>query len=215
MVCSVLEKTSRLLSVGQSYFQSTPQLLRRSENMIRSIGSGLRQLSSIHHRNVALSSSVFRAPASYFSSEVEAAASAVPDQTVDAEVIKQAEEALKQSEQNIHLDQLGRTYATGRRKTSVARVWVSRGTGLCVVNGKSFLEYFQPAQRGFAIEPFNASKTSCLYDVMCTVEGGGISGRLIIMTLPTFIQMLADSNACSALLLQAKPEPSVWALPEH
>ena len=145
--------------------------------MIRSIGSGLRQLSSIHHRNVALSSSAFRAPASYFSSEVEAAASAVPDQTVDAGAIKQAEEALKQSEQNIHLDQLGRTYATGRRKTSVARVWVSRGTGLCFVNGKSFLEYFQPAQRGFAIEPFNASKTSCLYDVMCTVEGGGISGQ--------------------------------------
>jgi small subunit ribosomal protein S9 len=74
------------------------------------------------------------------------------------------------------LDAFGRAYATGRRKTSVARVWVKEGSGQFVVNHKSFVEYFQPIQRQHCTEPFSVSGTSCLYDVFCTVKGGGISG---------------------------------------
>ena len=76
------------------------------------------------------------------------------------------------------LDALGRAYATGRRKTSVARVWIKEGSGQFVVNDKSFVEYFQPIQRQHCTEPFSVSNTSCMYDVFCTVKGGGISGRL-------------------------------------
>ncbi len=74
------------------------------------------------------------------------------------------------------LDSLGRAYATGRRKTSVARVWLKEGSGEFVVNDKNVAEYFQPIQRQHCTEPFAVSNTSCMYDVFCTVKGGGISG---------------------------------------
>ena len=45
------------------------------------------------------------------------------------------------------IDEFGRAYGTGRRKTSVARVWIKEGSGLFVVNDKNLLEYFQPIQR--------------------------------------------------------------------
>lgn len=77
-----------------------------------------------------------------------------------------------------NLDDFGRAYATGRRKTSVARVWLKEGSGQFTVNGKNFIEYFQPMQRQDITQPFAVSKTSCLYDVFCTVKGGGISGTL-------------------------------------
>jgi hypothetical protein len=76
------------------------------------------------------------------------------------------------------LDELGRSYATGRRKTSVARVWLKEGSGQFTVNGKNFIDYFQPMQRQEITQPFAASKTSCLFDVFCTVKGGGISGAV-------------------------------------
>lgn len=75
------------------------------------------------------------------------------------------------------LDEFGRAYATGRRKTSVARVWIKEGSGQFVVNDKSFLDYFQPIQREHALGAFVASKTAGLFDTFCTVKGGGISGQ--------------------------------------
>lgn len=74
------------------------------------------------------------------------------------------------------LDRFGRVYATGRRKTSVARVWLKEGCGQLIVNSKTFVDYFQPEPRMEAILPFKASKTACFFDVWCTVKGGGISG---------------------------------------
>ena len=75
------------------------------------------------------------------------------------------------------LDEFGRAYATGRRKTSVARVWIKEGSGQFVVNDKSLLDYFQPIQREHALGAFVASKTAGLFDTFCTVKGGGISGQ--------------------------------------
>lgn len=74
------------------------------------------------------------------------------------------------------LDAFGRAYATGRRKTSVARVWLKEGSGQVVVNDANVSEYFQPLQRLHCLEPFTSSNTSGLFDVWCTVKGGGISG---------------------------------------
>ena len=72
---------------------------------------------------------------------------------------------------------VGGVYATGRRKTSVARVWIKEGSGQFIVNGKNIIDFFQPIQREHTIEPFLVSNTSGLFDVWCTVKGGGISGQ--------------------------------------
>lgn len=74
------------------------------------------------------------------------------------------------------MDSLGRVYATGRRKSSVARVWVSEGSGQFIVNRMNVIDYFNPMQREHSIEPFTVTKTAGLFDVWCTVKGGGMSG---------------------------------------
>ena len=75
------------------------------------------------------------------------------------------------------IDDQGRSYATGRRKTSVARVWVKEGSGQIVVNDKKLVNYFQTIQREHILSAFLASGSAGLYDVWCTVKGGGISGQ--------------------------------------
>lgn len=69
-------------------------------------------------------------------------------------------------------------YGTGRRKTSVARVWVKAGSGKIVVNKKMLEEYFPRQAHGkLVLGPMAATKTLGQYDVNCTVEGGGLSGQ--------------------------------------
>ncbi len=76
------------------------------------------------------------------------------------------------------VDSLGRSYATGRRKDSVARVWIKPGRGVITVNGREFENYFaRPVLRMVINQPFAASKTEGQYDVFCTVSGGGLSGQ--------------------------------------
>lgn len=74
------------------------------------------------------------------------------------------------------IDHLGRAYGTGKRKTSIARVWIKDGSGVFIVNDKRFVDYFQSMQRESCLESFIASKTAGLFDVWCTVKGGGVSG---------------------------------------
>lgn len=69
-------------------------------------------------------------------------------------------------------------YATGRRKTATARVWISPGTGKIIVNGKEIDAYLaRPVLRMHVNQPFAATKTAGLYDVWCTVKGSGLSGQ--------------------------------------
>lgn len=76
------------------------------------------------------------------------------------------------------LDQLGRAYGTGRRKDSVARVWIKPGNGTVTINGRKFEEYFpRSAHRILLLQPFSETKTLKQFDVMCTAKGGGISGQ--------------------------------------
>ena len=75
------------------------------------------------------------------------------------------------------IDDLGRSYGTGRRKTSVARVWIKDGSGQFIVNDKQFIDVFQPVQREHILEAFLASNTAGLFDIWCTVKGGGINGQ--------------------------------------
>ena len=75
-------------------------------------------------------------------------------------------------------DALGRSYATGRRKESVARVWIRPGKGEIVVNGKKVVQYFaRPVLRMLLTQPFLVSDRYNQFDVFCTVNGGGLSGQ--------------------------------------
>jgi small subunit ribosomal protein S9 len=75
-------------------------------------------------------------------------------------------------------DALGRSYATGRRKDAVARVWIKPGSGKVVVNGKPINAYFaRPVLQMILKQPFTVSGTEDQFDVMATVKGGGLSGQ--------------------------------------
>ena len=75
-------------------------------------------------------------------------------------------------------DALGRSYATGRRKDAVARVWVRPGRGDILVNGKKVGQYFaRPVLRMLITQPFLVADRYNQFDVYCTVKGGGLSGQ--------------------------------------
>jgi small subunit ribosomal protein S9 len=76
------------------------------------------------------------------------------------------------------LDSKGRAYGTGRRKDAIAKVYVSRGSGKVVVNGRDILQYFaRGTQRLIINQPFELSSRVGQFDVMCIVLGGGLSGQ--------------------------------------
>ena len=70
------------------------------------------------------------------------------------------------------------TYGTGRRKNAIARVWVKRGNGKIIVNGKGLEQYFaRPVLRMIINQPFAAIDRIGNFDINCTVVGGGLSGQ--------------------------------------
>ena len=78
----------------------------------------------------------------------------------------------------IKLDFKDSKYATGRRKKSIARVWVKKGSGNIHVNGKKMIEYFHKANLQIAIfRPLTIVKREKEYDVRCSVKGGGLTGQ--------------------------------------
>ena len=75
-------------------------------------------------------------------------------------------------------DAQGRSYATGRRKNAIARVWIKPGRGNIEVNGKTVTQYFaRPVLRMLITQPFLISDRYNQFDVYCTVNGGGLSGQ--------------------------------------
>jgi small subunit ribosomal protein S9 len=75
-------------------------------------------------------------------------------------------------------DSLGRSYATGRRKNAIARVWVKPGKGEILVNGRKVGAYFaRPVLRMLITQPFLVADRYNQFDVFCTVTGGGLSGQ--------------------------------------
>ena len=75
-------------------------------------------------------------------------------------------------------DAQGRAYATGRRKESVARVWIKPGTGKITVNGRDETVYFaRPVLRMILRQPLIATNRDGQFDVEVTVNGGGLSGQ--------------------------------------
>lgn len=92
----------------------------------------------------------------------------------EAGVIAAAKAALPERK----VDAQGRSYATGKRKTAVARVWIKPGSGKISVNGKDHAEYFGRAVLQMIIkQPLVAAERNGQFDVVCTVAGSGPSGQ--------------------------------------
>ena len=78
----------------------------------------------------------------------------------------------------LKLDFKDSKYATGRRKTSIAKVWLKKGSGKIFVNGKLYSDYFSNDNHKMLIErPFEIINQSTEYDVRCNVKGGGPTGQ--------------------------------------
>ena len=95
---------------------------------------------------------------------------------VEAGVVEAAveEEALPEPK----IDEQGRAYATGKRKTAVARVWIKPGAGRIIVNDKDHTEYFgRPVLQMIIKQPLAAAERNDQYDVICSVKGSGPSGQ--------------------------------------
>ena len=76
------------------------------------------------------------------------------------------------------VDSLGRSYATGKRKNAVARVWVKPGTGKITINGREFSAYFaRPVLQMILQQPIVAVARDGQFDIIATVHGGGLSGQ--------------------------------------
>ena len=79
----------------------------------------------------------------------------------------------------IQLDFKDSKYATGRRKTSIAKIWLKKGSGKIYVNGKNYEDYFKrPNHKMQLIKPFEIINQPTEYDVKCNVKGGGLSGQV-------------------------------------
>ena len=78
----------------------------------------------------------------------------------------------------VKLDFKDSVYATGRRKRSIAKVWIRKGSGIIHVNGKKMMDYFHKANLQTAIfRPLTIVKRESEYDIRCSVKGGGLTGQ--------------------------------------
>ena len=78
----------------------------------------------------------------------------------------------------LKLDFKDSKYATGRRKTSIAKLWLKKGSGKIYVNGKDFQTYFSSENHKMQIvRPFEIINQATAYDVRCSVRGGGHTGQ--------------------------------------
>ena len=69
-------------------------------------------------------------------------------------------------------------YATGKRKTSIAKVWLKKGEGKILVNGKDFKEYFKRSNHQMQVtRPLEITNQQTDFDVKCKVSGGGLTGQ--------------------------------------
>ena len=79
----------------------------------------------------------------------------------------------------LNLDFKDSKYATGRRKTSIAKIWLKKGSGKIYVNGKNYEDYFKRANHKMQLlRPFEIINQPTSYDVRCSVKGGGHTGQV-------------------------------------
>ena len=87
-------------------------------------------------------------------------------------------EVSQNNSKKIKLDFKESKYATGKRKSSIAKVWVKKGSGQIFVNGLKMNDYFKrPVHQIIVTRPLEISEVRTSYDVKCSVKGGGLSGQ--------------------------------------
>lgn len=92
--------------------------------------------------------------------------------------IKSASNVAEVKVRKANRDKFGRSYATGKRKDAVARVWIKPGKGNITINEKSIDQYFaRPVLKMIINQPFEVANRENEFDVVCTVKGGGLSGQ--------------------------------------
>ena len=85
---------------------------------------------------------------------------------------------IMKSNKKLNIDFKDSRSATGRRKRSIARVWVKKGSGKIYVNGKEMIKYFKrPAHQLIVTRPLDEVNGTNNYDVKCSVRGGGLTGQ--------------------------------------
>ena len=107
----------------------------------------------------------------------------------------------KEKNKKIKLDFKDSKYSTGRRKKSIAKVWVKKGSGKIYVNGKVMGDYFKrPVHQLIVTRPLEITNMINNYDVKCSVKGGGLSGQAgaIILGISRAL-ILFDENLKSTL----------------
>ena len=88
-------------------------------------------------------------------------------------------ETSQSTSEKIKLDFKDSKYATGRRKTSIAKVWLKKGSGKIYVNGKNYENYFKRENHKMQLlRPFEIINQSTEYDARCNVKGGGLTGQV-------------------------------------
>ena len=81
--------------------------------------------------------------------------------------------------EKLKLDFKDSKYATGRRKTSIAKIWLKKGSGKIYVNGRNYEDYFKRANHKMQLlRPFEIINQPTNYDVRCNVKGGGLTGQV-------------------------------------
>ncbi len=81
--------------------------------------------------------------------------------------------------EKVKLDFKESKYATGRRKTSIAKIWLKKGSGKIYINGKNYEDYFKRDNHKMQLlRPFEIINQPTTYDVRCNVKGGGLTGQV-------------------------------------
>ena len=112
---------------------------------------------------------------------------------------------LNKKTDKVNLDFKDSKYATGRRKTSIAKVWLKKGTGKIHVNGISYDNYFKRENhKMLLLRPFELTKQSSNYDVRCNVKGGGMTGQVGAMVLGISKALLLFDSELKPILKKEK-----------
>ena len=105
----------------------------------------------------------------------------------------------------LNLDFKDSKYATGRRKTSIAKIWLKKGSGKIYVNGKSYEDYFKRANHKMQLlRPFEIIDQPTGYDVRCSVKGGGHTGQVGAMVHGISKALLQFDSELKSILKKEK-----------
>ena len=107
--------------------------------------------------------------------------------------------------ESVKIDFKDSKYSTGRRKTSIAKIWLKKGSGKILVNGKNYDVYFKrDNHRNMLLRPFEIINQPTNYDVRCSVKGGGHTGQVGAMVLGISKALLQFDSELKSTLKKEK-----------